>query len=244
MATRGSRAPGHGVRNTVRLTAKMCEGPTPWQQDDFVKKVLLRTCGFMPADIFCLQDSPRSSYFDVTFKNVEECLKMFQAFMGKGKEATLLLLNAEPLFALLQEKEWTLMVHMFNLHVPIVDVLMFLKRYVDGAEWSIDVTDMHRVWTSKRNIQAKLRVDADGNIIHLPSSFVIGTSRGMWCTWGSPECADPAANPGMKWPPARQRSAGTAGRSPQQTTVTTPRTTAKEKRGNPTFIKERGKTRR
>ncbi|XP_067834034.1 zinc finger CCHC domain-containing protein 3-like [Heptranchias perlo] len=128
----------------------------PRQRDVFVRKVLLGARGLEPADIFCLQDFPRSGYFDMTFKNVERCLKIFQAFKEKGKEAPLSLLNAEPLSALPQEKERTLTVHMFNPHVPVADVLMFLKRCVDGVE------HRHRGHARDLDQQEEHRGEAEG----------------------------------------------------------------------------------
>ncbi|XP_067833230.1 zinc finger CCHC domain-containing protein 3-like [Heptranchias perlo] len=96
------------------------------------------------------------------------------------------MLAAEPLFTLPTQRNRKLIVHMYNPHVPLADVLTFLARYVDGAHNSVDVTDQFGIWTSKREVTATLRLDAHGNIVHPPSSFAIGGSRGYITYVGQP----------------------------------------------------------
>uniref|UniRef100_UPI00398E4B7B hepatoma-derived growth factor-related protein 2-like n=1 Tax=Pristiophorus japonicus TaxID=55135 RepID=UPI00398E4B7B len=74
---------------------------------------------------------------------------------------------------------------MYNPHIPVIDVLTFLARYV-GAGNSSDVKDLHGIWTSKRQIQVTMKVDASGTILHPSSSFAIGGSRGYMVYAGQP----------------------------------------------------------
>ncbi|XP_067848307.1 toll-like receptor 8 [Heptranchias perlo] len=177
MAGKGTRAPGHGVPNTVRVTVTTVECVTLVDREFFVKRVLLDCCGFKATDIFCLQDFPRSGHFDVTFKTVAGCQKRLQVFDEKGSEGPLAILAAEPLFTLPTQRNRKLIVHMYNPHVPVVDVLTFLARYVNGAENSVDITDQFGIWTSKREVTATLRLDDHGNMQHPPPSLQLRHRR-------------------------------------------------------------------
>ncbi|XP_072129091.1 uncharacterized protein [Mobula birostris] len=75
---------------------------------------------------------------------------------------------------------------MFNPHVPVVDVLTFLARYVESVGTPADVKDGLGIWTSKRQVKVKLRLDSNGGIIHPPSVFAIGGNRGYMVYAGQP----------------------------------------------------------
>eukprot|EP00061_Rhincodon_typus_P014922 g42307.t1 len=90
---------------------------------------------------------------------------------------SLSILNAVPSFVLPAQRSWMVTTHMHN-HVPVADVLTFLGRYVKMESGNSDVMDPFRIWNSKRQVKGALRADTDGNILHPPSNFVIGWSRG------------------------------------------------------------------
>ncbi|XP_067897345.1 uncharacterized protein [Heterodontus francisci] len=186
MAITNFRASGQGVRNTVRVVVKDKEGDAPVDRTFFIKKILFDCCGFQATDVFCLQDFPSSGYFDVTFRNVAGCIKFLKAFKEKGDRAPLSILTAEPLFTLPSQRDRVVTIHLYNPHVPVVDVLTFLARYVEVAGSSTDVKDPFGIWTSKRQVKVTLKVDPSGAIIHPPSSFAIGGSRGFLVYAGQP----------------------------------------------------------
>lgn len=163
----------------------------PFSRDTFVKKVLLETCKFEPRDIYCLQDFPGNGYFDVTFALPTGWQKFMKDLQEKGNEAPMSLLKVQPLFTLPNQKE-----RMFNPHVPVVDVLTFLARYVDGAGNCVDVKDLHGIWTSKRQAKVKLRVDKEGALLHPPSVFAIGGNRGYLSYVGQPRLCRKCNKPG------------------------------------------------
>ncbi|XP_055517958.1 zinc finger CCHC domain-containing protein 3-like [Leucoraja erinacea] len=118
-----------------------------------------------------------------------------QDFREKGNDAPLSLLKVQPLFTLPTQKERMITVHMFNPHVPVVDVLTFLARHVEGAGNCVDVKDLFGIWTSKRQVKVKLRVDKDGAIIH-PPVFTIRGNRGYMAYTGQPRLCRKCNKPG------------------------------------------------
>ncbi|XP_041071580.1 hyaluronidase-5-like [Carcharodon carcharias] len=73
-----SRAPYHGVRNTVRMLVKDSEGGAPMDRAFFIKRILLKACGFETEEIYSLQDFPSAGFFDVTFKHAAACVKFLK----------------------------------------------------------------------------------------------------------------------------------------------------------------------
>ncbi|XP_067899215.1 uncharacterized protein [Heterodontus francisci] len=141
MASTNTRAPGQGVRNTIRVAVKDSEGGAPIDRAFFIKKILIECCGFQTADIFCLQNFPSNGYFEVTFKNVAGCIKFLKVFNERGNQVPLSILTVEPLFTLPSQRNWVVTIHLYNPHVPVIDVLTFLTRYAQVAGSSTDVKD-------------------------------------------------------------------------------------------------------
>eukprot|EP00061_Rhincodon_typus_P000962 g13290.t1 len=126
MATVSARAPGQGVRNTVRATVKKVDEGVPVDRTFFVKRVLLDCCGLIAADIYCLQDFPGGGFFDVTFRSAKLCERLLKVFEEKGGEGPFSVLTATRLFVLPVQRSHVVTVHMYNPHVPAADVLTFL----------------------------------------------------------------------------------------------------------------------
>eukprot|EP00061_Rhincodon_typus_P005225 g24480.t1 len=187
MATASARALGQEVGNTVRVTVKKVDEGAPVDRTFLVKTVLLDCCGFLAADIYCLQDFPGGGFFDVTFRSAKLCERLLKVFEEKGGEGPLSLLTAVPLFVLPVQRSRVVTVHMYNPHVPAADVLTFLGRYVKVEGDCSNIMDPFGIWTSKRQVRVTLRTSADGNILHPPSSFAVGRSRGYLSYTGQPK---------------------------------------------------------
>eukprot|EP00061_Rhincodon_typus_P011391 g36355.t1 len=143
--------------------------------------MLLDCCGLQAANIYCLQDFPSGGYFDVTFKSVKQCEHLLKILEEKGGEGPLSIQNAVPLFVQPAQRSRIVTICKCNPRVPAADVLTFLGRYVQVESDSSDMMDSFRIWTSKT-----LKAEAGGNILHPPSSFVIGGSQGYLTYAGQP----------------------------------------------------------
>ncbi|XP_078284208.1 histone H3-like [Rhinoraja longicauda] len=55
-----------------------------------------------------------------------------------------------------------------------------------GAGNCVDIKDLFGIWSSKRQVKVKLRVDGKGSIIRPPSVFAIGGNRGYMTYAGQP----------------------------------------------------------
>ncbi|XP_062918650.1 zinc finger CCHC domain-containing protein 3-like [Mobula hypostoma] len=175
-AASSASARGPGIKNTVRLTVRDRNGGTSITRETVIRKVLMECCGFMPNVINCVQDF--AGFFDVTFRQAAGWQKLYQQLQLKGTEAPLSLLKAQALFTTATQQERTIMLQMFNLYVPVVDVLPFLARYVESVGTPADVKDGLGIWTSKQQVKVKLRLDSNGGVIQPPSVFASRGNRG------------------------------------------------------------------
>ncbi|XP_072405768.1 uncharacterized protein [Chiloscyllium punctatum] len=132
-------------------------------------------CGLAAADVYCLQDFPEAGYFDVTFRSVKQCEQLLKVFKEKEGEPLFSILSATPLCVLPAQRNRVVTIHMYNPYVPAADVLTFLGRYVQVEG------------EAKRQVRVTLRADDSGNILHPPSSFAIGGSRGYLTYAGQPK---------------------------------------------------------
>ncbi|XP_062908614.1 zinc finger CCHC domain-containing protein 3-like [Mobula hypostoma] len=173
-----------GIKNTVRLSVRDLKEGNGFSRETFIRKLLLDCCGFKVEDLYCVQDL--AGYYDVTFWHAAGWQKSCECFSEKGSEAPLSLLKVQPLFADATQQERTV-IQIFNPYVPVVDVLTFPVRYVERVGKCENVNDSLGVWTSKRQLRVKLRVDTSGCVIYPPSVFAIGGNRGFLVYAGQPK---------------------------------------------------------
>ncbi|MBN3324299.1 ZCHC3 protein, partial [Atractosteus spatula] len=104
----------------------------------------------------------------------------------KKDEEPLAKFYIEPLFA---RELRSLIVHMYNPHVPEPDIVTFLRRFVDVQGGGQKVVDEERIWTFKRRYLVRLRQSptTPGGVLYPPANFTIGPNRGYLMYSGQPQ---------------------------------------------------------
>ncbi|MBN3314461.1 CNBP protein, partial [Atractosteus spatula] len=83
----------------------------------------------------------------------------------------------------------SMIVRMFNPHMPEPNIATFLRRFVDVQGGGQKVVDEERIWTFKRRYLVRLRQSqtTPGSVLHPPANFTIGPYRGYLIYPGQPQ---------------------------------------------------------
>lgn len=169
---------GHRRKNVVRLVYTGDNIP----DRDTGGKIIMRSLGFSPMQVFAFIHIPGTRDFDISFKNVAFLDTFWTRYsevrnddIWKDFEVVKISQNAYRNITILFKNE----------SVPAYDVSYWLKRHCDEVQDLAPIYDNHGFWIGGYNVHVKLHSNNCG-VIHLPNFLVIGRDRGYLFYAGQP----------------------------------------------------------
>lgn len=200
-----------GTRNTLRFEL-MEKDEDFHDRINFGRRILYGVLKIQPEEIYCLQQSTASKHYDVTFCTGQKAEEVRKRCIGEDDEE-LRKYSVTPLY---RNDYRILTVHMYNPWVTEETIKYFLGRYVTVLPGVRKIKDGLGLWTGKRQLRVKLRVDAatDDGYCHPPAVFSIGADRGFLVYAGQPQACRKCGSTGHnadKCEQMRCRSCGKIG---------------------------------
>ena len=176
----------YGPENTLRFCWEDKDVPL-MGRDKFGTEILIGLFDVKLEEVLCLQDNPRDNGYDLTFTDYKTLLKYGEIIpaktAGDARMRKLRIINLMP-------KGWKkVILHMYDPHVKIEDIVGFLKSYgVVNPKQAKKDTDKAGFWTGKWIFPMKFKADPAGHegLAHPPAVFAIGADRGYLSYFGQP----------------------------------------------------------
>ncbi|XP_073436584.1 uncharacterized protein [Dendrobates tinctorius] len=159
---------------------------------EFYLQILRDLLGVKESEVYCLQEKGQNTYV-LTLTTKVVCQNFYERVKGERYSK---LLDGVVFTGLYGELDIPLVVHMFNPHVSVEDIELFLNRYCTSVRHTGNVKGRSGLWNGKRRFMVRFKPDPGGveGLMHPPSTVVLGKDHGYLFYNGQPfrcrKCGD------------------------------------------------------